>query len=98
MDKNVYVGIDVSKTELAVAVRPSSESFTLAYHRAGLKQLVGLAALAGLWAHCLLGFRDLPTWLAVLAYLVFPTAVYPRGRVDRHVRSLNSHRNECEPE
>jgi hypothetical protein len=37
----VYVGIDVSKTELVVAVRPSSESFTLAYHRAGLKQLVG---------------------------------------------------------
>jgi transposase len=41
MDKDVYVGIDVSKTELVVAVRPSSESFTLAYHRAGLKQLVG---------------------------------------------------------
>jgi transposase len=40
MDKDVYVGIDVSKTELVVAVRPSSESFTLAYHRAGLKQLV----------------------------------------------------------
>ena len=59
MDKDVYVGIDVSKTELVVAVRPSSESFTLAYHRAGLKQLVGLAALAGLCtrAHCLLGFR-----------------------------------------
>ena len=37
----MYVGIDVSKTELVVAVRPSSESFTLAYHRAGLKQLVG---------------------------------------------------------
>ena len=41
MDKDVYVGIDVSKTELVVAVRPSSESFRLAYHRAGLKQLVG---------------------------------------------------------
>ena len=95
----MYVGIDVSKTELAVAVRPSSESFTLAYHRAGLKQLVGLAALAGLCLGriaCLVS-ADLPTWLAVLAYL-FPTAVYPRGRVDRHVRSLNSHRNECEPE
>ena len=41
MDEDVYVGIDVSKTELVVAVRPSGESFTLAYHRAGLKQLVG---------------------------------------------------------
>ena len=41
MDKDVYVGIDVSKTELVVAVRPGGGSFTLAYHRAGLKQLVG---------------------------------------------------------
>ncbi len=41
MDEDVYVGIDVSKTELVVAVRPSGKSFTLAYHRAGLKQLVG---------------------------------------------------------
>ncbi|MGD0291749.1 MAG: transposase [Candidatus Binataceae bacterium] len=41
MDEDVYVGIDVSKTELVVAVRPSGESFTSAYHRAGLKQLVG---------------------------------------------------------
>ena len=41
MDKDVYIGIVVSKTELVVAVRPSSESFTLAYDRAGLKQLVG---------------------------------------------------------
>jgi transposase len=41
MDEDVYVGIDVSKTELVVAVRPSGESFTLAYDRAGLKQLVG---------------------------------------------------------
>jgi hypothetical protein len=30
MDKDVYVGIDVSKTELVVAVRPSSESFSTA--------------------------------------------------------------------
>jgi hypothetical protein len=41
MDEDVYVGIDVSKTELVVAVRPSGKSFTLAYHRAGLKQLAG---------------------------------------------------------
>ena len=41
MDEDVYVGIDVSKTELVVAVRPSSESFTLAYNPVGLKQLVG---------------------------------------------------------
>ncbi len=41
MDEDVYVGIDVSKTELVLALRPSGESFTLAYHRAGLKQLVG---------------------------------------------------------
>ena len=31
----------MSKTELVVAVRPSGESFTLAYDRAGLRQLVG---------------------------------------------------------
>jgi hypothetical protein len=29
MDEDVYVGIDVSKTELVVAVRPSGKSFTL---------------------------------------------------------------------
>jgi hypothetical protein len=40
MDKDVYVGIDVSKTELVVAVRPSGESFTLAYHQ-GRAQAVG---------------------------------------------------------
>ena len=41
MGEDVYVGIDVSKTELVVAVRPSGESFTRAYDRAGLKQVVG---------------------------------------------------------
>jgi len=41
MEEDVYVGIDVSKTELVVAMRPYGESFTLAYDRAGLKQLVG---------------------------------------------------------
>jgi hypothetical protein len=41
MEEDVYVGIDVSKTELVVAVRPGGESFRLAYDRAGLKQLVG---------------------------------------------------------
>jgi len=41
MDEDVYVGIDVSKTELVVAVRPSGQSLTLAYDRVGLKQLVG---------------------------------------------------------
>ena len=41
MDEDAYVGIEVSKTEPVVAVRPSGESVTLAYHRAGLKQLVG---------------------------------------------------------
>jgi len=37
----VYVGIEVHKTDLVVAVRPSGESFTLAYCRTRLKQLVG---------------------------------------------------------
>jgi len=41
MEEDVYVGIDVSETELVVAVRPSGENLTLAYDRAGLKQLVG---------------------------------------------------------
>jgi transposase len=41
MGEDVYVGIDVSKTQLVVAVRPSGESFTRAYDRAGLKQVVG---------------------------------------------------------
>jgi len=41
MGEEVYVGIDVSKTELVVAVRPSGHSFTLAYDRVGLKHLVG---------------------------------------------------------
>ncbi len=41
MGEEVYVGIDVSKTELVVAVRPSGQSFTLAYDRVGLKHLVG---------------------------------------------------------
>ena len=40
MGEDVYVGIDVSKAELVVAVRPSGESFTVAYDTAGLKQLV----------------------------------------------------------
>ena len=40
MDEDVYVGIDVSKTELVMAVRPSGKSCTFAYLRAGLKQLV----------------------------------------------------------
>lgn len=40
MAEEVYVGIDVSKSELVVAMRPTGESITLAYDRAGLKQLV----------------------------------------------------------
>src|SRR5271163_3384442 len=36
-----YVGIDVSKAELVVAVRPSGERLTLANDRAGIKRLVG---------------------------------------------------------
>jgi len=38
--EEVYVGIDVSKAELVVAMRPTGESMTLTYDRAGLKQLV----------------------------------------------------------
>jgi hypothetical protein len=41
MGEEVYVGIDVSKTELVVGVRPSGQSFTLTYDRVGLKHLVG---------------------------------------------------------
>jgi len=36
-----YVGIDVSKAELVVAVRPGGERMTLANDRAGIKRLVG---------------------------------------------------------
>src|SRR5712671_4640982 len=39
--EEVYVGIDVSKAELVVAVRPSGERMTLGNDRAGIKRLVG---------------------------------------------------------
>src|ERR1700723_248894 len=41
MAEAVYVGIDVSKGELVVAVRPSGERMTLANDRAGIRRLVG---------------------------------------------------------
>jgi transposase len=41
MAEEVYVGIDVSKAELVVAVRPGGERMTLANDRAGIKRLVG---------------------------------------------------------
>ena len=40
-ERLLFSASHVSKTELVVAVRPSGESFTLAYHRAGLNQLEG---------------------------------------------------------
>jgi transposase len=40
MAEELYVGIDVSKAELVVAVRPSGERMTLANDRAGIKRLV----------------------------------------------------------
>jgi len=39
MAEEVFVGIDVRKTELVMATRPSGQSMTLSYDRAGLKQL-----------------------------------------------------------
>jgi transposase len=44
MAEELYVGIDVSKAELVVAVRPSGERLTLANDRAGIKRLVGRLA------------------------------------------------------
>ena len=44
MAAELYVGIDVSKAELVVAVRPSGERLTLANDRAGIKRLVGRLA------------------------------------------------------
>src|ERR1700678_3315733 len=44
MAEESYVGIDVSKAELVVAVRPSGERMTLANDRAGIKRLVGRLA------------------------------------------------------
>jgi transposase len=41
MAEEQYVGIDVSKAELVVAVRPSGERMTVANDRAGIKRLVG---------------------------------------------------------
>jgi transposase len=41
MAEESYVGIDVSKAELVVAMRPSGERMTLANDRAGIKRLVG---------------------------------------------------------
>jgi hypothetical protein len=40
-EEEIFVGIDVSKAELVVAVRPSGERMTLANERAGIKRLVG---------------------------------------------------------
>jgi transposase len=40
MAEEVYVGIDVSKAELVVAIRPGNEHLTLANERAGIKRLV----------------------------------------------------------
>ena len=40
MAQEMYVGIDVSKAELVVAVRPSGERMTLSNDRAGIKRLV----------------------------------------------------------
>jgi transposase len=44
MAEDLYVGIDVSKAELVVAVRPSGERMTLGNDRAGIKRLVGRLA------------------------------------------------------
>src|ERR1700691_6188385 len=41
MAGELYAGIDLSKAELVVAVRPSGERMTLANERAGIKRLVG---------------------------------------------------------
>jgi transposase len=41
MAEAVYVGIDVSKAELVVAVRPAGERMTLSNDRAGIRRLVG---------------------------------------------------------
>ena len=40
MAEEVYVGIDVSKAELVMAVRPSGERARLANNASGIKQLV----------------------------------------------------------
>ena len=40
MAEELYVGIDVSKAELVVAMRPRNERMTLANDRAGIKRLV----------------------------------------------------------
>ena len=44
MAEESYVGIDVSKAELVVAVRPCGERMTLGNDRAGIKRLVGRLA------------------------------------------------------
>ena len=46
MAEEVYVGIDVSKAELVMAVRPSGERARLANHASGIKQAGGRAAQA----------------------------------------------------
>ena len=40
MAEELYVGIDVSKAELVVAMRPRNERMTLSNDRAGIKRLV----------------------------------------------------------
>ena len=41
MAEELYVGIDVSKAELVVAMRPGTERMTVTNDRAGIKRLVG---------------------------------------------------------
>jgi transposase len=76
METGPYVGIDVAKAQLAVAVRPSGEQWVSATDAAGLDELVG--RLQGLQPELIVleatGGREGPT-VAALAAAGLPVAV-----------------------
>ena len=48
--EGIYVGIDVAKAQVDVAVRPTDDSWEVSYDDAGVRQLVSrLKALDRLW-------------------------------------------------
>src|SRR5438552_2720962 len=83
-----FVGIDVSKQQLDIAVRPSGESWTVAHEEAGLSALV--ARLRGL-APTLIVLEATGGWevpvTGALAAAALPVAVVNRRQVRGFARS-----------
>ena len=90
MGEDVYVGIDVSKTELVVAVRPSGESFTRASDRPGLKQVV-----AALWTAGVAVAAVNPSW--VRGYARGSGLLAKTDRIDAKLLALFAQREQPAP-